>query len=366
VFEFIRFDDLLVKMALPGRELKAIAERSQRMKAEGAGLVFAGLDPGAMTINGRPIQSQEPYRVVVVDFLAEGGDGYARFRKGESVHRTGISLRSLITAGLKAWGTLSSDAFGELDRRGVWRSGWAVEGSFRRNYIDETTRVYRDQGESVSFLSGETSTAWNSATRSFIRYEGGPHGVQLENSADFGQISRTDGGFETSSDRLDADATYNYRFRGLKLEPVVSSGVSTAFTRTAGRRPFLWRASVGFQKRLWGNLNGRFSGRGQRDFVLDQSDYGAEIRLDFSERLRGGGRFKAELRSFFGFSKRKLISVENYNTFSFPLVGELSLTVRQNNYLYRVDKIRGAPATGVAVRTDLTLGFVYGLDWKWF
>ena len=65
-------------------------------------------------------------------------------------------------------------------------------------------------------------------------------------------------------------------------------------------------------------------------------------------------------------NQRKVISVENYNTLAVPVVGRLSLTVRQNNFLYRVDRIRGAPVEGVAVRTDLTVGFSYGLDWKWF
>ena len=44
-------------------------------------------------------------------------------------------------------------------------------------------------------------------------------------------------------------------------------------------------------------------------------------------------------------------------------MGELSLTVRQNNFLYRVDNI---PVEGAAVRTDLTVGLAYGMDWKWF
>ena len=69
---------------------------------------------------------------------------------------------------------------------------------------------------------------------------------------------------------------------------------------------------------------------------------------------------------FFGLTDRKVISIENYNTLSFPLAGSLSLSVRQNNFIYRVDKIRGVPVSGTAFRTDLTVGLAYGLDWKWF
>lgn len=60
-----------------------------------------------------------------------------------------------------------------------------------------------------------------------------------------------------------------------------------------------------------------------------------------------------------------MISVENYNALNFPLLGTLSLAVRQNNFIYRLDKIRGVPVTGVAFRSDLTVGLTYGIDWKW-
>jgi hypothetical protein len=105
----------------------------------------------------------------------------------------------------------------------------------------------------------------------------------------------------------------------------------------------------------------QFAARGQRDFAEDQSDYGAEVTLSYQIRLKQGGRFRTKIESFFGFSDRKVISIENYNTLNFPLLGELSLAVRQNNFIYRLDKIRGVPVTGVAFRSDLT----YGIDWKW-
>jgi hypothetical protein len=122
---------------------------------------------------------------------------------------------------------------------------------------------------------------------------------------------------------------------------------------------------VGFQKRLYRRVVVRFAGRGQRNYTAKETDYGAEISLDYRRRLPQGGRFRSNTKSFFGFTDRKVISVENYNTFSFPLVGKLSLTVRQNNFLYRVDKIQNVPVKGSAVRMDLTVGFAYGLDWKW-
>ena len=60
-----------------------------------------------------------------------------------------------------------------------------------------------------------------------------------------------------------------------------------------------------------------------------------------------------------------MIAIENYNTKNFPLVGELSLTGRQNNFVYRLDKIRGVCVTGVNVRSDLKVGLTSGIDRKW-
>ena len=366
VYEFIRFDDRLVEMTLTGRELQSIAKRSRSSRRSGKGLAFAGLDPKEMTVNRRPVGNQEIYRVVVLEYLARGGDGYREFLRGQTTSPAVISLRSLVINGLEVWGTLSSAALEREGWQGVWRSGWSLEGSFRRNYVNETTEIYRAKRERVSFLRGETSIAWDTATRFFIGYESGSHALLFENTNDFGQVGRTFGDLESSSDRLDVDATYRYRLGGLRIEPVFSSGIGTAFTRSGGTRPFLWRNSLGVQRRLTPYLVARFAVRGQRNYTADQTDFGAEITLSYQRRMRQGGRFRSKVKSFFGLTDRKVISVENTNTFTFPLVGKLDLTVRQNNFAYRVDRIRDEEVSGVAFRTDLTVGFSYGLDWKWF
>jgi len=365
VDRFIRFDDTLVEMDLTGSQLKAIAKRSQGASAGGK-LALSGVDLKRMTVNDRPIQDNEPYRVVTVEFLAEGGDGYAGFKKGERIQRTGISVRSLTIAGLKAWGTLSATSFQDLDRRGIWRSGWAIEGAFRRNYIDATTLDYRSQGERVSFLSGETSVAWNTASRFFLGHEVGQHVFLFENANDFGQIGNTFGDLETSTDRMDADLTYRYRIRNLKIDPFASAGISTAFHKEDDKRPFLLRMSAGFQFQAFRGAVIRFAGRAQRDYSNDEDDYGAEIGMTYQTQFRDGIRFRSDFKSFFGLSNRKVVSIENYNTLSVPLVSGLSLYVRQNNFAYRVNLIKDLPQTGTAVRTDLTVGFSYALDWKWF
>jgi 5'-nucleotidase/UDP-sugar diphosphatase len=365
VERFVRFDYGLVKVQLSGAQLKSVIKRSQRAGKGESGLIFAGLDVKKETVNGRDIQNKEPYQVITLVALAEGVGGYKEFKEGEALQRTGISLRSLLTNGLKAWGALGSETFSMLDRRRVWRSGWSVEGAFRRNYVDGTAESYQANKERVSFLRGETSVAWNMSTRYYTSYESGPHAVLFENQNDFGQVGTSFGNLETSSDRFDAEVTYRRRIPRWQLHPFVSSGVNTAFTSGNGTRPFQMRSSVGFQRRV-GRIVIQFAGRGQRDFSESQNDFGAEVTATYQRRLQQGGRLRSQVKSFFGLTDRKVISIENYNTLSFPVAGSLSLTVRQNNFIYRVDKIRGVPVGGVAFRTDLTVGLAYGLDWKWF
>jgi len=362
---FVKFDYGLVKVQLSGAQLKSIIRRSKRAGKGDGGLIFAGLDVKNQTVNGREIQNKEPYQVITLAALVEGVGGYREFEAGEALLRTGISLRSLLINGLKVWKTLGVDTFSILDRRRVWRSGWSVEGAFRRNYVDRTAAYYRANKERVSFLRGETSVAWNMSTRYYTSYESGPHVVLIENQNDFGQVGTSFGDLETSSDRFDTEVTYRRRILRWQVDPFVSSGINTAFTSGNGTRPFQLRSSLGFQRRV-GRIVFKFAGRGQRDFTESQNDFGAEITATYQRRLQQGGRLRSQVKSFFGLTDRKVISIENYNTLSFPLAGSLSLTVRQNNFVYRVDKIRDVPVSGVAFRTDLTVGLAYGLDWKWF
>lgn len=89
------------------------------------------------------------------------------------------------------------------------------------------------------------------------------------------------------------------------------------------------------------------------------------MNLDYRRSL-GSGKLRSRLRSFTGFTDRHVVSLENYNTLTFPLVGTLSLSVQQSNFLYRVNKIRNTPVDGIANRWNLTLGLVYDLGWKWY
>ena len=364
VNRLIRFDDVLVKLELMGRGLRDIANRSKRLKDGPDGLLFAGLDVKTMLINGRPLRNNEPYRVVTLRRLVQGESGYRQIENALSIHDTGISLRSLTASGLEAWGTLSSSSFWRLDLKPVWRSSWSLEGSFNRNYVDDTATNYR-----VSFLRGETRSAWKTSTRYQLGYETSRSATTLESLADYGRVAG-----ETTSDQFESDVTHRRRAPNLRVDPFVSAGLGTAFTKRSfgnggeSGRPLQIRASTGFERKFWKRWVAQFAFRAQRDLDEDQSDYGAEAKVNYQVHLKQGGRFRTRIRTFYGLSDRRVISVENYNTLNFPLVGELSLTVRQNNFAYRLDRkddTGQSTSPGFGFRSDLTVGLTYGLDWKW-
>ncbi|MGA1197551.1 MAG: hypothetical protein ACO36I_13755, partial [Candidatus Latescibacterota bacterium] len=126
------------------------------------------------------------------------------------------------------------------------------------------------------------------------------------------------------------------------------------------------KSSTGFLRRVKRELLVSLGARAQRDLTLNENDVGFEIGLDVRRKFHQNGQVRSRVRSFFGVTDRRVISVENYNTLTVPLMGGLSLSARQSNFLYRVNNIRNIPIDGIAFRWDLTLGLGYDLDWKWY
>lgn len=359
----IPFDDRLVKMQLTGAQLLSIARRSQNALGEDAQLIFSGLEKN--TINGRPIQKNELYRVAVIEFLANGGDGYGEFRKGTEVVFTGMPLRQMVVYALRdTQVVLAPDDFTILRTDGVWHMSWTVKGAFNRNYIDDTTLAYRAQKERVSFLSGKTSLTWNTTMNLMIVRDMGEQVLTIEQSLAIGQVGTRFGDLTRSKDQLETDLIYRYRTESV-VDPFVLAGYSTALSQIDGQRPKLLRGSTGVRRRFGRTLTVRLGARGQRDLAVDANDIGVEVYLDYRRSL-GSGKFRSRVRSFTGFTDRHVVSLENYNSLAFPLVGALSLSVQQSNFLYRVNKIRNTPVDGIANRWDLTLGLVYDFGWKWY
>ncbi len=114
VFTMQPFGNSLVVMTLTGAQIKALLEAQQRGASApaflqpSAGFAYTwqadaptGERVREMQLNGQPIGLQQPYRVTVNSFLAEGGDGFTGLARGTERSGGGQDLDALL-AFLKA------------------------------------------------------------------------------------------------------------------------------------------------------------------------------------------------------------------------------------------------------------------------
>ena len=89
------FNNDLVTLTLTGAQVRAVIEEgldengTKQVLSPSAGLRFSfdmrrpsGSRLVSLTLNGKPVAAAAKYRVTVVNFLAEGGDGFSTFTKG--------------------------------------------------------------------------------------------------------------------------------------------------------------------------------------------------------------------------------------------------------------------------------------------
>jgi 2',3'-cyclic-nucleotide 2'-phosphodiesterase (5'-nucleotidase family) len=121
IMEVLPFDSSLTTLRITGTQLQEALENgvSRLPQASGRFLQVAGLryafDPGAppgsrvkeVIVNGTPLVPAHHYSVVVDQFLAEGGDGYAVFLQATDKRDQQIPLRDVLAAAFKA-GPLSA------------------------------------------------------------------------------------------------------------------------------------------------------------------------------------------------------------------------------------------------------------------
>jgi 5'-nucleotidase len=101
------FNNELVTMTMTGAQLRAVIEEGlddngpQQVLSPSAGLTFrfdmtraSGSRIKTLTLNGKPVAASANYRVSVVNFLAEGGDGYTTFAKGTDRIRGAIDIEA--------------------------------------------------------------------------------------------------------------------------------------------------------------------------------------------------------------------------------------------------------------------------------
>lgn len=100
LYEIYSFDNTITFLELKGSDLEKIFDAYARIGGAGISsnvrLVAEGGKVKHVTIDGKPVDRDRIYRVVTLDYLAEGNDNMSAFRNALSNVNTGITLRDVM------------------------------------------------------------------------------------------------------------------------------------------------------------------------------------------------------------------------------------------------------------------------------
>ena len=350
ITRLVRDDDVLVRIAVSGRQLRAWAERLPREHD----VVFAGYDAASGTVDGQPLNQTRTY-VMAVPMVLTDQDLIQRARNARNRNDPGtrIGLRQLVMAHVRLRGS--------VDRwEGIRRGPRSVmEGSTRFNgSLSQTTlEGPADQYSRDPFLSGEESLAW------LVRVE--HHSTRYTPAGTFSGQLRTgygrlnnNGSQREAVDRIDSELLYS--LPSSPLSPFLGLDVNTVWTGGEGQKhPVVLRFKGGLQTELGSEAVVRVGLALERDRITAMNVIGVEVAPEYRTTLLEGNTLESQARVFWGTGQRQTMSVQHYNHLRFRLLDDLSATLDANLFLHRDSDVNQA-----AVKFELQVGL--GYDWRYY
>ena len=105
LFEIYSFDNAITFLEVKGSVLNQIFDAFARIGGAGISgnvrLVIEGDKVKSVTVDGEPVDESRHYKVVTVDYLAEGNDNMAAFRDAITCTYTGVTLRDVMIDWMK-------------------------------------------------------------------------------------------------------------------------------------------------------------------------------------------------------------------------------------------------------------------------
>ena len=121
LYEIYSFDNTIVFLELKGSDLNKIFDAYARIGGAGISsnirLVVEEKKVKSATVDGKPVDEDRVYRVVTLDYLAEGNDNMAAFRDALSHTDTGITLRDAMIDWVKEQTRQGKEIESALDGR---------------------------------------------------------------------------------------------------------------------------------------------------------------------------------------------------------------------------------------------------------
>lgn len=94
--ESVQYTNQVFTLDMSGAQLRSALAHSGRQVNENRTLIFSGIENNGATVNGRPLDPNEYYKVATNDFLAYGGDGYDMIASARNRRGTGLMLQQLV------------------------------------------------------------------------------------------------------------------------------------------------------------------------------------------------------------------------------------------------------------------------------
>ncbi len=121
LYEIYSFDNTITFLDLKGSELQKIFESYARLGGAGISgnvkLTIKDKKLLSAAVDGKPIDNDKTYKIVTLDYLAEGNDGMAAFRNGKNVENTGITLRDVMINYIKDQTRMGNSISSKIDGR---------------------------------------------------------------------------------------------------------------------------------------------------------------------------------------------------------------------------------------------------------
>ncbi len=350
VTRLVRDNDVLVRVTVSGRQLRAWAGRLPREHD----VVFAGYDAESRTVDGRPLNQGRTYVVAVPLILAD----QALIREARSfriLRDTGIriGLRELVTAHVRGNGTLDRWEGIRRGPRSVMEGSTRFSGSLSQTTLDGPA----DQYSRDPFLSGEEALAWlvHVAHNSTRYTPAGTFSTQLRTG--YGRLNNN-GSQREAVDRIDGELLYS--LPSSSLSQFVGLDVNTVWTGGEGQKhPVVFRFKGGLQTELGSQAVVRVGLALERDRITAMNVVGVEVAPEYRTTLLPGNSLSSQARVFWGTGQRQTMSVQHYNHLRFRLLDDLAATLDANIFLHRDSDINQP-----AVKFELQVGL--GYDWRFY
>jgi 2',3'-cyclic-nucleotide 2'-phosphodiesterase (5'-nucleotidase family) len=119
LFEIYSFDNTIVFLDLKGSDLRKLFEANIRGFGISSNVRFIIENDAvkSVTVNGKPIDNESIYKVVTLDYLADGNDGMEALENATSKYDTGIILRDLIINYIQEQTKQGNEINSQLDGR---------------------------------------------------------------------------------------------------------------------------------------------------------------------------------------------------------------------------------------------------------